>query len=331
MHDLMTAPLTMTSREIADLTGKEHRNVMLDARKMLAELHGEGGLLSFEHTQVDPQNGQEYPVLRLLCFEASHCDHGKHRATFQTRPHRRRVWKPEAPLRHKPQAPHTHCGFFVRAPIFGGSAGGLRPCRFPQGVPGLPTRSSRRHGLEASASVFGNRTTWRPTMARLIRRDFRPGSASLTDLPFVANVKVAPRKKRRNYWNVPQTDDYVGACAVGQQYACDFLQYIKDNASSVGSNIIGLLVKDMEALRGTAMKGYEVGFWFTLEMVLYRAVNREDHWRIVQGIRDHFDAKAREIEESEEARKGAEAKAASPSRPTPLVRTPEPITSRLPS
>ena len=55
----------MTSREIADLTGKEHRNVMRDARKMLAELHGEGGLLSFEHTHVDPQNGQEYPALRL--------------------------------------------------------------------------------------------------------------------------------------------------------------------------------------------------------------------------------------------------------------------------
>ena len=29
---------TMTSREIAELTGKEHRNVLADIRKMLADL-----------------------------------------------------------------------------------------------------------------------------------------------------------------------------------------------------------------------------------------------------------------------------------------------------
>ena len=65
MHDLMNAPLTMTSREVADLTGKRHDHVLRDARKMLAELHGEGGLPSFGATLIDPQNGQEYPVLRL--------------------------------------------------------------------------------------------------------------------------------------------------------------------------------------------------------------------------------------------------------------------------
>lgn len=65
MHDLTNTPLTMTSRDIADLTGKRHDHVLRDARKMLAELHGEGGLPSFGATLVDPQNGQEYPVLRL--------------------------------------------------------------------------------------------------------------------------------------------------------------------------------------------------------------------------------------------------------------------------
>ena len=56
---------TMSSREIVELTGKEHRNVMRDIRVMLVELHGEGGVLNFEHTQHNEQNGQAYPIYRL--------------------------------------------------------------------------------------------------------------------------------------------------------------------------------------------------------------------------------------------------------------------------
>jgi Rha family phage regulatory protein len=57
--------LTMSSKEIAELTGKEHRNVMRDIRAMLVELHGEGGVLSFEHTHRNEQNGQAYPIFNL--------------------------------------------------------------------------------------------------------------------------------------------------------------------------------------------------------------------------------------------------------------------------
>ena len=65
MNDLSIATQTMTSREIAELTGKRHDNVMADARKMLVELHGDRGVLSFQDTHVNPQNGQTYPVLAL--------------------------------------------------------------------------------------------------------------------------------------------------------------------------------------------------------------------------------------------------------------------------
>lgn len=58
-------PPTMSSREIAELTGKRHDNVMRDIREMLVELHGEGGVLSFEDTHVNHQNGQTYPVFML--------------------------------------------------------------------------------------------------------------------------------------------------------------------------------------------------------------------------------------------------------------------------
>ncbi|WP_331296789.1 phage regulatory protein/antirepressor Ant [Methylobacterium hispanicum] len=58
-------PLTMSSLEIAERTGKRHDNVMRDIRAMLVEIHGEGGLLTFEDTHRNPQNGQEYPIFNL--------------------------------------------------------------------------------------------------------------------------------------------------------------------------------------------------------------------------------------------------------------------------
>lgn len=56
---------TMSSREIAELTGKRHDNVMRDTRDMLVELHGKGGLLKFEGTYLNDQNGQRYPLYDL--------------------------------------------------------------------------------------------------------------------------------------------------------------------------------------------------------------------------------------------------------------------------
>ncbi|QTL05969.1 Rha family transcriptional regulator [Aquabacter sp. L1I39] len=55
----------MSSVEIAKLTVKRHDNVMRDIRSMLLELHGKGGVLSFEDTHLNPQNGQSYPIFRL--------------------------------------------------------------------------------------------------------------------------------------------------------------------------------------------------------------------------------------------------------------------------
>ncbi len=50
--------ISMNTVEIAEQTGKEHRNVIRDTKKMLAELYGEGGALKFERTYVDTQNKQ---------------------------------------------------------------------------------------------------------------------------------------------------------------------------------------------------------------------------------------------------------------------------------
>ena len=58
-----SSEMTMSSLEIAALTGKEHKNVLRDIRTVLEEL--ELGLLSFEQTYKHPQNGQQYTCFNL--------------------------------------------------------------------------------------------------------------------------------------------------------------------------------------------------------------------------------------------------------------------------
>ena len=53
----------MDSRDIASLTGKEHRNVCRDIVDQLGQL--EGGVLRFEHTYRNEQNKQEYKCYLL--------------------------------------------------------------------------------------------------------------------------------------------------------------------------------------------------------------------------------------------------------------------------
>lgn len=62
---LSSAPATMSSREIAELTDKRHDNVMRDIETQLAPLLGDGGLLKFEDTYQNSQNGQSYRMYRL--------------------------------------------------------------------------------------------------------------------------------------------------------------------------------------------------------------------------------------------------------------------------
>ena len=138
-------------------------------------------------------------------------------------------------------------------------------------------------------------------MTQLLRRDFRPEPASYTELSFVADIKVAPRKKRRSFWNVPQTDDYGHACTLGMQYACEFVQFLKDNPSVSASNVIGKIVSDIAAHpHGTAMDGYAVGFWSAIEKILFRGACLEDHWDMIQSIQDRYDGinAARETEKN---------------------------------
>ncbi|EAJ7127055.1 Rha family transcriptional regulator [Campylobacter jejuni] len=56
--------ISLTSLEIAELTGKEHRHVTRDIETYLEKVV-EGGVSKFEHTYQNPQNKQSYKCYRL--------------------------------------------------------------------------------------------------------------------------------------------------------------------------------------------------------------------------------------------------------------------------
>ena len=57
--------LTMSSLEIAELTGKRHDHVVRDIVKMFKDLGDSEGFLRSEHTYTHPQNGQKYKCYKL--------------------------------------------------------------------------------------------------------------------------------------------------------------------------------------------------------------------------------------------------------------------------
>lgn len=60
--------IRMTTVDVAEQTGKEHRNVLRDTRNMLTELYGEGGLLRFEQSYINDQ-GKNQPCYALPKIE----------------------------------------------------------------------------------------------------------------------------------------------------------------------------------------------------------------------------------------------------------------------
>lgn len=142
----------------------------------------------------------------------------------------------------------------------------------------------------------------RPTLIK--QNSFPPSPAPWTDLPFIAEVKTAPRKKEFRYWDVPATDSYGHANDVGRQYAADLAQYLKQNPIYVGSGMLSCIIGDMAKIDNdsdSAMKGYAVGFWAFVEQLLHAAATRTDHYALAETIAQRhaawvaaYDTKAKE-------------------------------------
>lgn len=113
----------------------------------------------------------------------------------------------------------------------------------------------------------------------------------VTELPFVKDRKVAPRRKERSFWAVERTADYVAACDKGREYAAHYLQYLKQNPDSVGllGRIAGAMgdadafgVLGSRHIADDCTHGYAVGFFAFIDNVLRMAIDSADPFALVQ-------------------------------------------------
>lgn len=105
------------------------------------------------------------------------------------------------------------------------------------------------------------------------RNRFPKRSCQLTALPFIVDVKVAPRRTERDFWHVPEVDCYATANVIGAQFAADWIQFLKENPSEAGTNLMGRFASEMYVRgRGDGKShGIAVGFWCLIETALLHA------------------------------------------------------------
>jgi|GEM_PF-1642732 len=129
------------------------------------------------------------------------------------------------------------------------------------------------------------------------RSSFPPLPASCCDLPFIVRVEASPGDIDLCWWRVAPTDDYARACHLGMQYACDLIQFFKDNPSWIDHGILRDIAADMaKPQRGDATHGYAVGFWSFVETMLQVATASVDHWAMAEAHakwRASLDAKSK--------------------------------------
>lgn len=73
-------------------------------------------------------------------------------------------------------------------------------------------------------------------------------------------------------WNPPEGLSYCDACKTGQEYADEFICYLRDHPSEVGSNKLGMIASNID-YRDKSKKGFWVGFFSRMETL---AVSRRN-------------------------------------------------------
>lgn len=69
-------------------------------------------------------------------------------------------------------------------------------------------------------------------------------------------------------WRVPPVTDYAQACLVGKAFALHYAQFLKDNPTTAGTNLLGQIAADIDFFDASGAKGYWVGFFSALEPMI---------------------------------------------------------------
>lgn len=111
------------------------------------------------------------------------------------------------------------------------------------------------------------------SMARVKPASHASPLKSFMELTFIraSDNDVAPLRR----WSPPEGLSYCDACKTGQQYADEFVNFLIDNPSEVGSNKLGMIASDID-YRDPSRKGFWVGFFARIEHVVARAGSRCD-------------------------------------------------------
>lgn len=99
---------------------------------------------------------------------------------------------------------------------------------------------------------------------------------SPAELPFIAPLAAGGLHS----WAVPPIDDYALACEIGEQYAMHFAQYLGDNPDVAGTNLLGEIALDIDFNDESCSKGYWVGFFGAIEVMILDYASRGDLFAI---------------------------------------------------
>ena len=104
------------------------------------------------------------------------------------------------------------------------------------------------------------------------RHYYRPTPARITQLPFIASARYASRHGRglkSCLWLVNRhITDPDKATLIGREYAAHFAQFLKDNPTQAGSNLLGRIAAEIRYNDPTAASGYWIGFFSYLERLI---------------------------------------------------------------
>lgn len=121
-----------------------------------------------------------------------------------------------------------------------------------------------------------------PLFPTIQRNTFNPEPCKFIQLPFVADLKTSPRLKKRCFWVAPEVQSYAAANVIGEQFAADWIQFLKQNPIWIGAGTTGHIAKDMYCPTTTAAPGVASGFWALIEQILMVGAQHVDVYAIAE-------------------------------------------------